>query len=332
MFKKISYYLPKLGQSWLIILVFAIVGSTLAAFIIAPLMLAKVDFQDYQFLIMYPVTFIPVAVFVYLMIRSKWQETAIELYKKRFLSAKTTIADDSVSAEEAVPVKRASSVKEIMEIIPNNEIEAALPSIPFNKPNFGKLGALLSFILLIPLTLSASIVIEPLVSWWEMPESMQKLFENLMGAPVVVTFLTVAIMAPLFEEWMCRGVIMRGLLYHIGPTKAILWSAFIFAFIHMNPWQAIPAFIIGVLLGWIYWRTRSIWAAIFIHFVNNGSAVLLTVLLPNLPSDASYKDVIPDNLYYLVYIAAVVICVATIMLMNKKYDKPTIPDKVQANI
>ena len=332
MFKKISYYLPTLGQSWLIILVFAVVGSTLALFVMAPLMLTNVNYQDYQLLIMYPVTFIPVAIFVYLMIRSKWQETAIELYKKRFLSTKTTIADDNVSAEGAVPVKRASSVKEIMEIIPNNEIEAALPSIPFNKPNFGKLGALLSFILLIPLTLSLSIVIEPLMSWWKMPECIQELFESLTGAPVLITFLTVAIMAPLFEEWMCRGVIMRGLLHHIGPTKAILWSAFIFAAIHMNPWQGVPAFVIGVLLGWVYWRTRSIWAVIFIHFVNNGSTVLWTVLYPNLPSDASYRDIVPGNSYYLVYAAAIVICVATIMLMNKKYDKPTIPDKVPANI
>ena len=85
----------------------------------------------------------------------------------------------------------------------------------------------------------------------------------------LASFLTAVIAAPILEEILCRGIILDGLLKTRDPKSAILWSAFIFAALHMNPWQGTAAFAIGCVTGWIYWKTRSLWACIFIHFVNN---------------------------------------------------------------
>ena len=333
MFKRISYYLPTLGQSWLIVLIFLFGGGILAAVIAAPLISIFPNFQEWQNLVIYPLSFIPVVIFIYFMIRDRWQKGAIVVYRRKFLIDKTTQAnnDNIPATEEPVSTTIPTTIKEVMQIVPDSEIEASLPNIPINRANFGKLGIPLTFILLIPLTLSLSIIVEPIMNWWEMPDWIKNLFESLMTGNIVAATLTVAVMAPLLEEWMCRGIIMRGLMYHTGPIIAILWSAFIFGFMHFNPWQGVPAFFLGILFGWIYWRTRSLWAPIFMHFVNNGTSVLLTILYPNLPMDFTLRDMIPGSQYFIVYIAAIVISVAIILLMHKKYDKPIIPDKVPAD-
>ncbi|MDR2361990.1 MAG: CPBP family intramembrane metalloprotease [Prevotellaceae bacterium] len=148
-----------------------------------------------------------------------------------------------------------------------------------------------------------AIVVEPLTAWLPMPEYIQGLFENI-SQRNVPTLLMIAIAAPLCEEWMCRGVIAKGLLWHMTPAKAIVWSAFIFALIHLNPWQAVPAFVFGLFLGYVYWKTQSLWPCIFIHFVNNGFSYLLLYLFPDMNASATMHDVAGDDYWKLYLIAA----------------------------
>ena len=99
-----------------------------------------------------------------------------------------------------------------------------------------------------------------------MPEYMLEIFEKILNNSIWA-FITTVVAAPILEEYLLRGVIERGLLKHTTPLQAILWSSFFFAVIHLNPWQAIGAFTAGLFLGWIYWKTRSLTACIFIHAV-----------------------------------------------------------------
>jgi membrane protease YdiL (CAAX protease family) len=154
-----------------------------------------------------------------------------------------------------------------------------------------------------------AIVIEPLSMWIPMPEWIKLQFDAAFknDAP---TFLSVVIVAPFAEEWLCRGVILKGLLRHYSPREAIIWSAVLFGVLHMNPWQAIPAFCIALAIGWIYWRTRSLWPCIFMHTVNNSIAFLMLYLFPNAPSDATTID-IAGAYYGIVYVAALLCCALT---------------------
>lgn len=200
------------------------------------------------------------------------------------------------------------------------------PVVPLNNPGFGRLGGLLSFIIIFFLIFAFNIVTEPLSSWMGVPEFIKDVMQNMKENPLTA-FISVAVFAPLFEEVLCRGIILRGLLHYYSPWKAILWSAAMFAVMHLNPWQAIPAFLIGGLMGWIYYKTRSLWATIFIHFLNNSFSFAITVLFPELPDDATFSSIIPGNYYYITYTIALLFTVGAIYLMNQKYDKP-ISDKI----
>ena len=107
-------------------------------------------------------------------------------------------------------------------------------------------------------------------------EVFTELMKQMTGGPLWASFLVVAIFAPIFEEWMCRGMVLRGLLTKMKPAWAIVLSALFFAVIHMNPWQALNAFLIGLMMGYVYYKTGSLILTMVIHFVNNGTAVILS--------------------------------------------------------
>ena len=84
------------------------------------------------------------------------------------------------------------------------------------------------------------------------------------------------VMAPLVEEAICRGAIERRLLEkYRNPWVGILISALIFSLLHFNFEQGIQTG--GLLLGWVYYRTRNLWPCIFIHALNN----ILATILPD---------------------------------------------------
>jgi membrane protease YdiL (CAAX protease family) len=154
-----------------------------------------------------------------------------------------------------------------------------------------------------------AIAIEPLFMWIPMPELVKQMFEAAFKNDTP-TFLSAVVAAPFAEEWLCRGVILKGLLTHYSPRKAIIWSAVLFGVLHLNPWQAIPAFCIALAIGWVYWRTRSLWLCIFMHAVNNGIAFLTLLLFPDAASDATTID-IAGGYYTLVYAVALLCCALT---------------------
>ena len=82
-----------------------------------------------------------------------------------------------------------------------------------------------------------------------------------------------------------RGAILRALLNLTGNRRhwvAIVCSALIFGLVHMNLAQGLHAFLIGLLLGWFYYRTGSILPGIALHWVNNSVAYLMFNLMPEL--------------------------------------------------
>lgn len=96
-------------------------------------------------------------------------------------------------------------------------------------------------------------------------------------------YFVVGLLVPLAEELVFRGAILRALLRSTEgrPWGAIALSALFFALAHMNPAQMPHAFLIGLLLGWFYWRTNSIIPGVAYHWVNNTVAYVLYNLYPN---------------------------------------------------
>ena len=95
-------------------------------------------------------------------------------------------------------------------------------------------------------------------------------------------YLVVGLLAPLAEEMVFRGAVLLSLLrWKDNPWIGIVISAVLFAVIHMNPAQMPHAFLIGLLLGWLYYRTDSIVPGVVYHWVNNTVAYVMYNLYPN---------------------------------------------------
>ncbi|MDE3259493.1 MAG: type II CAAX endopeptidase family protein [Gemmatimonadota bacterium] len=103
------------------------------------------------------------------------------------------------------------------------------------------------------------------------PKVYLDIFLDLMGSktPLGLAFYVLAIHAPLTEEVLCRGVILGGLLAHGTRRRAILWSAVLFAAMHMNPWQFPGSLILGLVFAWWVVQTGSLLPALFGHALNN---------------------------------------------------------------
>lgn len=86
----------------------------------------------------------------------------------------------------------------------------------------------------------------------------------------VAGFITVCILAPVFEEILFRGILLRGLLQNgTSPIIAIILSSFLFGLAHLNPWQFLGAGFLGAIFGFVYYRTKSLWLVMFLHALNN---------------------------------------------------------------
>jgi uncharacterized protein len=94
-------------------------------------------------------------------------------------------------------------------------------------------------------------------------------FEEQM-APGIVPLLFSCVAAPVLEEMLFRGVILRGFLRQYSRTFAILWSATLFGIAHLNLYQMATALVLGIVAGWLYERCRSLWPCILLHAAYNG--------------------------------------------------------------
>ena len=170
-------------------------------------------------------------------------------------------------------------------------------------------------------TLGIYVLIDPIVDLIPMPRFVENIFLQLLGDQNMWTVIAVVVAAPLCEELLLRGIILDGLLKRYSPKKAIIWSAFFFGIFHFNPWQFIAAFAIGIFMGWIYYRTRSLVATIFIHFIANGTGVVLSYfLLPDSDNIIPTRDFFNNDVLYFGFLAvSLVILVTSIMRLKKEF-------------
>lgn len=154
----------------------------------------------------------------------------------------------------------------------------------------------------------------------EMSESVQKLFNIIMTYPLGI--VAVAILAPIVEEVVFRGAILRLLLECFSGKKAwiaIAISAVAFGLFHGNLAQAVNASFLGLILGWLYYRTQSIIPSMVLHMVNNVAAVIMTLSFPPNP-DIKVVEMFGNNLPLAVgcITLSTLLAIGTFMFIRKK--------------
>lgn len=191
--------------------------------------------------------------------------------------------------------------------------------------SFAPKGAALCTALVVVGTLALSFCSDAITALLpEMPEWLEDMLRGMTQGTVWINFLCVSIFAPIFEEWLCRGMVMRGLLHNgARPVWAIVVSSIVFAVIHANPWQAVPALLLGALFGLVYYKTGSLKLTMLMHFTNNTFALILGNIDATKDLE-SWRDFINGPEYW-VYLSASILVVALVVKafldMPDKYEK-----------
>ena len=107
--------------------------------------------------------------------------------------------------------------------------------------------------------------------------------DSVSGGDTFLNFMCAAVVAPLVEEFVFRGVIMQP-LRRFGNAFAVLVSALLFGLSHGGPSNVVFAFLCGVALGFVVIASKSIWVGIAEHFLNNFYAVASYELYNAFPS------------------------------------------------
>ena len=126
---------------------------------------------------------------------------------------------------------------------------------------------------LVPLTDTLDRVLQ---NWIRMPAEMENLIKASFqfNNPLFfwIAFLSVTLFAGIFEEMLFRGFFQQVWERAFSPLPAIGISAILFAVVHFNPWWLIQILLLGILLGYIAYRSDSVVPGIFIHVLNNAIA------------------------------------------------------------
>jgi len=113
---------------------------------------------------------------------------------------------------------------------------------------------------------------------------------------------TVLLVNPIYEEILFRSFLLEGLRQKYSDLFAILLSALLFGLVHMNLIQGINTFIIGIILGFVYTRTESLYQCIFAHIAHNMFALLLSSKIHTLtPLRISLNFIISIVCIYIIY-------------------------------
>ena len=196
-----------------------------------------------------------------------------------------------------------------------------------SKP-YGVLGvvSLLSLAFILPSTWAQELLPEK----WRV-DLFAEVFDKLSKYPE--GYIVIGLCAPLVEEVVFRGAILRKLLEWMKESFgglsnknvwiAILISAVFFAAIHGNPAQIPHALTIGVLLGWLYYRTGSIIPGVLYHWINNSVAYFLAWIFPDIKYDAPLSTYFNGNETAMMVsvIVSAIIAIACIWQLNRMMKK-----------
>ena len=116
----------------------------------------------------------------------------------------------------------------------------------------------------------------------ELEETAKALTERMANVDTIggllLNLVIIALIPAMGEEMTFRGVLQQSLTRRINPHVAIFISAAIFSFFHFQFYGFLPRMFLGLLLGYMFYITGSLWTSILMHFVNNGASVILYYL------------------------------------------------------
>ncbi|MBP7821348.1 MAG: CPBP family intramembrane metalloprotease [Saprospiraceae bacterium] len=135
----------------------------------------------------------------------------------------------------------------------------------------------------------------------------------------ILNFLLIAVLAPLAEELIFRGILQKELSILIKKSHLSIWlAAMIFSAIHFQFEGFIPRMMLGVMLGYVYFWSGSLWTSIICHSFVNGSQLIVQYFIDPTMVDSSIDT--KFDFHWSVGIIFVVITFGMGYLFNQKYN------------
>lgn len=172
-----------------------------------------------------------------------------------------------------------------------------------------------------------SLLLQGLIPEWtgwakEIVDQTNQQLEGLMSIPG--GYMVIALLPPVVEELVFRGAVLRSLLEWKPEKKwaMIALSALFFSLVHLNPAQMPHAFLIGLLLGWMYTRTGSIVPGVAYHWANNTAAYVMFHLYHN---PESLQDIVGPGMRpaMLALLFSLCIFIPSLFQLNLRMKKPS---------
>lgn len=140
---------------------------------------------------------------------------------------------------------------------------------------------------------------------------------------LALNLLIVAIIPAICEELFFRGVMQKELNRHLSnPHLGIILTSIVFSAIHMSVEGFTARMLLGLVLGYTYHYTKSLWYPILLHLFNNGLQVLALYF-----SGESIKDIDPTEgpkIHWAFAIVSLAVAIAIFMLIKTKSEKDVI--------
>jgi membrane protease YdiL (CAAX protease family) len=148
----------------------------------------------------------------------------------------------------------------------------------------------------------------------------------------ILILLPTAVLVPIGEELLFRGLFLRGFLLRYGATPALALTSLLFAVVHLNPWSLVGYFIVGWVLGWIVLRSGSVWPAVILHGSYNALAVIQTKTLldepPTLESIRAVSESWWDAPVTIILSALALILLVLLIERRSRADHPWVADEI----
>ena len=136
----------------------------------------------------------------------------------------------------------------------------------------------------------------------------------------IIKFSMIALLPALCEETLFRGVLQSTLEKHLkNKLHAIVFTALVFGSFHMSPYRFIPTMIIGLYLGYLAQRSKSIFPGMLVHAINNGIVYIAIYFMPE--NDPGTKWLLEEGSFlpFYIFIPGMVVFIMCIYLLKRFY-------------
>lgn len=139
---------------------------------------------------------------------------------------------------------------------------------------------------------------------------------------LLYTLVVIAVVPAIGEELLFRGVLQK---LTITITKSNHWGVWItgilFSLLHFQFFGFVPRMLLGVVLGYLFLWSKSLWLPILVHFINNGSVVIAAYFYPNIIDETTVVFAENDTYNTLIILASLVLSLGTLYVIHNTLTK-----------